>query len=234
MLRTKLYADPSRPFRSRCYPPKLPTQRQQDRPDRHFLRSPFHFRRIWQLSSKSLAHGLISAGLAPGEVVAIFLPNSWEFAITYHAATLAGGIPTLLNPSYREREIRYQLENSGAVFLDHRRSASRKCEPRWTPRSAPRLHHPPRARWMRKFRQSAAASVNANLPASAKFRDSPSHASSLLQRHHRTAQGRHALALQPRRQCLSDHSARMPRRSRPTTSCSASCRSTISTDSRWR
>jgi len=66
---------------------------------------------------ESLASGLVSAGLAPGEVVAIFLPNSWEFAITYHAATLAGGIPTLLNPSYREREIRYQLENSGATFL---------------------------------------------------------------------------------------------------------------------
>lgn len=44
---------------------------------------------------ESLAHGLVSAGLAPGEVVAIFLPNSWEFAIAYHAATLAGGIPTL-------------------------------------------------------------------------------------------------------------------------------------------
>ena len=66
---------------------------------------------------ESFARGLISAGLAPGEVVAIFLPNSWEFAITYHAATLAGGIPTLLNPSYREREVRYQLENSGAAFL---------------------------------------------------------------------------------------------------------------------
>jgi long-chain acyl-CoA synthetase len=64
-----------------------------------------------------LAHGLVSAGLFPGEVVAIFLPNSWEFAITYHAVTLAGGIPTLFNPSYREREIRYQLENSGAAIL---------------------------------------------------------------------------------------------------------------------
>ena len=66
---------------------------------------------------ESLARGLVSAGLAPGEVVAIFLPNSWEFAVAYHAATLAGGIPTLLNPAYREREIRYQLENSGATFL---------------------------------------------------------------------------------------------------------------------
>jgi len=66
---------------------------------------------------ESLARGLVSAGLVPGEVIAILLPNSWEFAIAYHAATLAGGIPTLLNPSYREREIRYQLENSGAVLL---------------------------------------------------------------------------------------------------------------------
>ena len=66
---------------------------------------------------ESLARGLVSAGLAPGEVIAIFLPNCWEFAITYHAATLAGAIPTLLNPAYREREVRFQLENSSAAFL---------------------------------------------------------------------------------------------------------------------
>ncbi len=64
-----------------------------------------------------LARGLISAGLQPGDVLAIFLPNSWEFCITFHAAQLAGAIPTLLNPTYREREVRYQLENSGAVML---------------------------------------------------------------------------------------------------------------------
>ncbi|MGE5206641.1 MAG: class I adenylate-forming enzyme family protein [Chlamydiota bacterium] len=64
-----------------------------------------------------LARGLVAAGLQPGEVLAIYLPNSWEFCSAYHAATLAGAIPTLLNPSYREREVRYQLENSGAVIL---------------------------------------------------------------------------------------------------------------------
>lgn len=53
----------------------------------------------------------------PGEVIGIFLFNSWEFAVTYHAATLAGCIPTLLNPSYREREVHYQLGNSGAAAL---------------------------------------------------------------------------------------------------------------------
>jgi long-chain acyl-CoA synthetase len=66
---------------------------------------------------ETLARGFIAAGLKPGEVLAIFLPNCWEFCAAYHAATLAGAIPTLLNPTYREREVRYQLENSGAVML---------------------------------------------------------------------------------------------------------------------
>ncbi len=66
---------------------------------------------------EAMARGLVAAGVKPGEVVAIFLPNSWEFCVAYHAATLAGAIPTLLNPTYREREVRYQLENSGAVLL---------------------------------------------------------------------------------------------------------------------
>src|SRR4051812_48681722 len=63
-----------------------------------------------------IAHNF--AALAkPGSVVAIYLANSWEFAAAYHAATLAHCIPTPLNPSYREREVRYQLENSGAAML---------------------------------------------------------------------------------------------------------------------
>lgn len=64
-----------------------------------------------------LARGLVAAGLRPGEVLAIYLPNCWEFCAIYHAATLAGAIPTLLNPTYREREVRYQLQNSGAAML---------------------------------------------------------------------------------------------------------------------
>jgi acyl-CoA synthetase (AMP-forming)/AMP-acid ligase II len=66
---------------------------------------------------ENVARGLISAGVKPGDVVAIFLANSWEFCVSYHAITLAGAIPTLLNPTYREREVRYQLGNSGAVLL---------------------------------------------------------------------------------------------------------------------
>ncbi|HEY1731642.1 MAG TPA: AMP-binding protein [Terriglobales bacterium] len=63
------------------------------------------------------AAGMVSADIKPGDTVAIFLPNCWEFGIAFHAAMLAGAVPTTLNPTYREREVRYQLENSEAVAL---------------------------------------------------------------------------------------------------------------------
>jgi len=63
------------------------------------------------------ARGLAAAGLEPGDRVGIFLPNSWEFCVACHAITLAGGIPSPLNPSYREREVRFQLRDAGAVAL---------------------------------------------------------------------------------------------------------------------
>lgn len=116
MIRTKLYADPTGRF---VHDVVLESCRRNG--EKTALIDASCERKItfaeYGGMVEALARGLIAGGLVPGEVVAIFLPNSWEFAIAYHAATLAGGIPTLLNPSYREREIRYQLENSGAVFL---------------------------------------------------------------------------------------------------------------------
>ncbi|MBV9670891.1 MAG: acyl--CoA ligase, partial [Acidobacteriales bacterium] len=66
---------------------------------------------------ESLGRGLQNAGLKTGETVGIFLPNSWEFAAAYHASTLAGLVPTPLNPHYREREVRYQLQDAGVAAL---------------------------------------------------------------------------------------------------------------------
>ena len=64
-----------------------------------------------------VARGLVAAGIRPGETIGIFLPNCWEFGIAFHAATLAGAIPTTLNPTYRDRELHHQLETAGAVAL---------------------------------------------------------------------------------------------------------------------
>jgi long-chain acyl-CoA synthetase len=116
MLRTELFADPKDVF---VHDAILRSCRKHSR--KTALVDPSCSRRItygeYGEIVEAVARGLVAAGLKPGEVVAIFLCNSWEFCATYHAATLAGGIPTLLNPTYREREVRYQLENSDAVLL---------------------------------------------------------------------------------------------------------------------
>lgn len=116
MLRTQLYADPHG-----CFVHDVVLAACRRTPRKTAIVDPSCNRRFTYAEYgelvESLARGFVSAGLRPGEVVAIYLANCWEFCATYHAATLAGAIPTLLNPSYREREVRYQLENSGAAML---------------------------------------------------------------------------------------------------------------------
>jgi len=116
MLRTQLYADPSGRFLHDTILDSC-----SKFPGKTALIDASRNRRLTYAEYgemvEKVASGLVSAGLIPGEVVAIFLPNSWEFAVAYHATTLAGGVPTLLNPTYKEREVRYQLENSGAAFF---------------------------------------------------------------------------------------------------------------------
>jgi len=116
MLRTRLYADPQGLFvhdvileSCRRFPEKIAII--DSSCDARITYSEYGGR------VESVAKGFITAGLHPGEVVAVYLANSWEFCVTYHASTLAGAVPTLLNPSFREREVRYQLENSGAAVL---------------------------------------------------------------------------------------------------------------------
>ena len=116
MLRTRLHADPHGRF---VHDLVLESCRRV--PDKTAIIDTSCNRRITYAEYgeivENVARGFIAAGITPGDVIAIFLPNSWEFCAAYHAATLAGAIPTLLNPTYREREARYQLENSGAIIL---------------------------------------------------------------------------------------------------------------------
>jgi long-chain acyl-CoA synthetase len=116
MLRTQLYADPSGLFLHDIVLNSCRKYGQKTALIDVSANRRFAYAEYGEIV-ETLARGLVAAGLKRGEVVAIFLANSWEFAATYHATTLAGGIPTLLNPTYREREVRYQLENSGAAIL---------------------------------------------------------------------------------------------------------------------
>jgi long-chain acyl-CoA synthetase len=116
MLRTRLFADPHNLFLQ-----ELILDSCRRHPKKTALVDASCGRRITYAEYgemvESVARGLIAAGVKLGDVVAIFLANSWEFCAAFHATQLAGAIPTLLNPTYREREVRYQLENSGAVML---------------------------------------------------------------------------------------------------------------------
>jgi long-chain acyl-CoA synthetase len=67
--------------------------------------------------SNRLAHGLHAIGLEPGDRFGIFLPNCPEFEIAFYAASKLGAIVCPLNSAYREREVVYQLNDSGATIL---------------------------------------------------------------------------------------------------------------------
>src|SRR5271154_3503628 len=116
MLRTQLYADPRNRFVH-----DLILESCHRFPSKTAIVDSSCARRItyaeYGETVEQLARGLVSAGLKPGEILAIYLANSWEFCAAYHAATLAGAAATLIKPAYREREVRYQLESSGAAML---------------------------------------------------------------------------------------------------------------------
>jgi acyl-CoA synthetase (AMP-forming)/AMP-acid ligase II len=66
---------------------------------------------------RSLAGGLVASGFAKGDVLALMAPNTPEYAVVFHAAAMAGGVITTINPAYTEPEVRNQLRDCGARIL---------------------------------------------------------------------------------------------------------------------
>lgn len=67
--------------------------------------------------ARKLANYLQSIGLQKGDRVASMLPNTPQAVITYYAVLMAGGIVVQVNPLYTERELAYQMQDSGARFI---------------------------------------------------------------------------------------------------------------------
>ncbi|HEX5572039.1 MAG TPA: AMP-binding protein, partial [Ktedonobacterales bacterium] len=67
--------------------------------------------------ARALAAGLIALGVAPGDRVAIWQPNSADWLVAHWAAALAGAILAPLNTRYKPAEARYILADSGAAAL---------------------------------------------------------------------------------------------------------------------
>jgi long-chain acyl-CoA synthetase len=67
--------------------------------------------------STALAAGLQASGFSRGDRLAVYLQNVPQFVIAMLATWKAGGIMVSVNPMNRERELRYQLQDSGARVL---------------------------------------------------------------------------------------------------------------------
>lgn len=66
---------------------------------------------------KRFAAALHSLGVKKGDRVAIMLPNLPQYAIAYYGALKIGAIVVNTNPTYTPREMRHQLEDSGAETI---------------------------------------------------------------------------------------------------------------------
>jgi len=87
-----------------------------DAPVCRFGGNPTSYRELDELSGR-LAAGLQEAGLAPGQVVAVQLPNLPQFLIAYFGALKAGLVVLPLNPLLMAPELEYHLGDSAAALL---------------------------------------------------------------------------------------------------------------------
>ncbi len=67
--------------------------------------------------SNRLASALRESGIAAGDRVALYLPNVPEFALAYYAAQKLGAVPVTINAILKTEEVRYLLDDSGAVAV---------------------------------------------------------------------------------------------------------------------
>jgi acyl-CoA synthetase (AMP-forming)/AMP-acid ligase II len=82
---------------------------------------------------RAVASGLATMGVRKGDVVAIWSPNSPEYAIVFHAVARLGAIVTTANPVATPYELARQLSDAGArvlvttgALLDRAREAVRE------------------------------------------------------------------------------------------------------------
>lgn len=88
-----------------------------------------------------LANGLHNLGLRKGDKVCIMTTNRPEYTITFIAAATLGIVISPMNPSYKDREMAYQLENSEACTLVIQRELLPLLQLVLSQRSFPALRH---------------------------------------------------------------------------------------------
>jgi acyl-CoA synthetase (AMP-forming)/AMP-acid ligase II len=68
-------------------------------------------------ASERVAAGFAERGLRPGDVVALYSPNTFDWPIAYYGVLLAGGVVTTVNPLSNAAELQRQLDDTGATMI---------------------------------------------------------------------------------------------------------------------
>ncbi|KWW19982.1 long-chain fatty acid--CoA ligase [Peribacillus simplex] len=82
----------------------------------HFQGKELSYREVYESALKFAAY-LKSIGLQKGERVAVMLPNCPQGVISFFGILMAGGVVVQTNPTYTERELEYQMKDSGAKMI---------------------------------------------------------------------------------------------------------------------
>ena len=115
------------------YPPEVPTtldyreiplqqyltevaERTPDNVAIYFMGKEIRFKELQQYAYQ-FANYLKTLGLQKGDRIAIMLPNTPQAVISFFGAMYAGCTVVMTNPLYTEREVAYQLKDSGAKLI---------------------------------------------------------------------------------------------------------------------
>jgi long-chain acyl-CoA synthetase len=82
----------------------------------HFMGKDLSYTKLYE-SAKKFAGYLQEIGITKGDRVAIMLPNSPQSVISYFGILMAGGVVVQTNPLYMERELEYQMIDSGSKAI---------------------------------------------------------------------------------------------------------------------
>lgn len=95
------------------------TEAAQKYPDKtaiHFMGKEMSYKEVYE-SSLKMANYLKNLGIKKGDRVAIMLPNCPQGVISYYGILYTGAIVVQTNPLYTERELEYQMKDSGAIAI---------------------------------------------------------------------------------------------------------------------
>ena len=104
--------------------PKIPlhqflTDAYKANPERvaiHFMGKELTYKELYE-SALKFANYLQILGVEKGDRIAVMLPNCPQSVIAYYGILYAGGVVVQTNPLYTERELQYQMADSGAKII---------------------------------------------------------------------------------------------------------------------